>query len=92
MLDGATVLDDWAPTLSPQGLRLVGYATGHPVFGEGVVRTSPLCFADPGGAWVRTLSGFYLLGRSVDPKDIRRMLRISSTIGEDNDHWEDEQE
>ncbi len=88
-LDNAPLLEDWGPTLTPQGLRLVGYATGHPAFGEGPVLTSPLCLADPDGAWVRTLSRFYRLGTSIELKDIRRVLRNSGAIRGD-DSWEDE--
>jgi hypothetical protein len=90
LLNEAPLLEDWSPTVTPQGLRLVGYATGHPLFGEGAVLTSPLCFADPEGAWVRTLSRFYRLGSSVDLKDIRRVLRSSGVIKGDEDGWEDE--
>lgn len=89
-LNGAPLLEDWAPTITPQGLRLVGHATGHPLFGEGAVLTSPLCLADPEGAWVRTLGRFYLLGCSVELKDIRRVLRASATLRSDEDGWEDE--
>ena len=87
-LEKAPLLEDWAPTMTPQGLRLVGHASGHPVFGDRAVLTSPLCFADPEDRWVRTLSRFYRLGSSVDPKDIRRVLRASGAIREGN--WEEE--
>jgi hypothetical protein len=81
-LSKAPLLEDWAPTLSPRGLRLIGYASGHPAFGEGAVLTSPLCLADPDGRWVRTLSRFYILGPSIDQKYIRRWLHAQGAITE----------
>ncbi|HZV04659.1 MAG TPA: DUF6634 family protein [Gemmataceae bacterium] len=89
-LNKAPLLEDWGPTVTPQGLRLVGYATGHPVFGDGAVMTSPVCLADPDGAWVRTLSRFYRLGSPIELKDIRRVLRASGGISVDEDGWENE--
>ena len=88
-LVNAPLLEDWAPAVTPQGLRLAGYATGHPVFGERAILTSQLFIADPEGGWVRTLSRFYRLGCSVDPKDIRRVLRSSGAIRGDEDGWEE---
>ena len=87
-LNDAPLLEDWGPTVTPQGLRLVGYATNHPLFGEAAVMTSPVCFADPNGTWVRTLSRFYRLGSPIELKDIRRTLRASGVIGLDEDNWE----
>lgn len=87
----APLLEDWAPIVMPQGLRLVGYATDHPVVGEGAVITSPVCFADPGGSWARTIFRFYRLGAPIPLKDIRRTLRTSGIIRADEDGWEDQQ-
>jgi hypothetical protein len=88
-LNAAPLLEDWAPTLTPQGLRLIGHASGHPRFGEGSVLTSPLCLADPDDRWVRTLTRFYRLGASVDPNDIHRLLRASGAINGDKTGLED---
>jgi hypothetical protein len=86
----APLLEDWAPTVMPQGLRLVGYAIDHPAVGEGAVMTSPLCLADPEGRWVRTIFRFWRLGNPIALKDIRRTLRTSGVIRADEAGSEDE--
>jgi hypothetical protein len=93
MLQAAPLLKDWVPAVTPAGVRLIGYAGGHPIHGDRRVMTSPLWFADPDGGWVRTLSRFYRLGRPADPNDIRRTLASASksdTPGNNDDTSEDE--
>lgn len=85
----APLLEDWAPIVMPQGLRLVGYAIDHLLVGERPVMTSPLCFADPQGMWVRTLSRFYRLGAPIALKDIRRTLATTGVIKAGEDGWEE---
>ena len=77
ILQKALLLDDWIPAVTPEGVRLIGRATGHPIHGDRRVMTTPLWFADPDGAWVRTLSRFYRLGPPADPRDISRILAAS---------------
>ncbi len=77
ILQKAPRLDDWFPAVTPEGVRLIGHATGHPVHGDRRVMTTPLWFADTDGAWVRTLSRFYRLGPPADPRDISRILTAS---------------
>ena len=67
ILQKAPLLDDWIPAVTPEGVRLIGHVTGHPIHGDRRVMTTPLWFADPDGAWVRTLSRFYRLGRPPTP-------------------------
>jgi hypothetical protein len=83
MLQTAPVLEDWVPAVTPEGLRLIGYASGHPVHGDRIVMTAPLWFADPDGGWVRSLSRFYRLGPPANSDDIRRIL--TSNRGDGND-------
>ena len=82
-LQTAPVLEDWVPVVTPEGLRLIGYASGHPVHGDRIVMTTPLWFADPNGGWVRSLSRFYRLGPPANSDDIRRIL--TSNRGNGND-------
>jgi hypothetical protein len=85
LLQKAPLLEDWAPAVRPEGLRLIGYATSHPLL-------SPVWFADPDGTWVRTLSRFYRLGSPIDPNGVRRILassRTSKVIPGDGDGSED---
>jgi hypothetical protein len=92
LLQKAPLLEDWAPAVRPEGLRLIGYATSHPLLGERAVVTSPVWFADPDGTWVRTLSRFYRLGSPIDPNGVRRILASSGTskvIPGDGDGSED---
>jgi hypothetical protein len=58
----------------PQGVRLIGHANGHPRHGDRWVLTTQLWFADPDGAWIRTLSRFYRLGAPAGRDDIDRVL------------------
>jgi hypothetical protein len=72
LLRNAPVLENWIPTLTPEGLHLVGRASGHPIHGDRMVMTTQLWWADPSGEWVRTLSRFYRLGAPANPDDLRR--------------------
>jgi hypothetical protein len=77
MLQKAPLLEDWIPAVTPKGVRLIGRATGHPIHGDRQVMTAPLWFADPDGAWIRTLLRFYRLGPPADPCNISRILAAS---------------
>jgi hypothetical protein len=79
LLQKAPLLEDWAPAVRPEGLRLIGYATSHPLLGDRAVVTSPVWFADPDGTWVRTLSRFYRLGSPIDPNGVGRILTSLGT-------------
>jgi hypothetical protein len=61
-LANAPLIVDWRCVLTPVGLRLEGFVAGHPLNRNGPVLTSQLWAADPGGAWIRTMSRFYRLG------------------------------
>jgi hypothetical protein len=74
ILQKAPLLDDWVPAVTPEGVRLIGHASGHPVHGDHRVMTTPLWFADPDGGWIRTLSRFYRLGAPAELEDISRIL------------------
>ena len=89
LLQSAPLLEDWVPAVTPEGLRLIGHASGHPIHGDRMVMTTQLWFADPDGNWIRTLSRFYRLGPPADPDDIRRIL-TSVAAGGDDDGTEDE--
>jgi hypothetical protein len=78
ILQKAPLLEDWIPAVTPEGVRLIGRATGHPTHGDRKVMTTPLWFAAPDGAWARTLSRFYRLGPPADPCDISRILTASN--------------
>ena len=59
----APLLSDWCLALAPDGLRLVGEVTGHPLLGTRTrVRTSPVYAVGPEFSFARTLSRFYRLG------------------------------
>ncbi|WGS18639.1 MULTISPECIES: DUF6634 family protein [unclassified Bradyrhizobium] len=79
LLKQAPLLDDWVPVLTRQGVQLVGRVTGHPILGDCTAATTHLWFADPDGAWVRTLSRFYRLGPPLDRADVRRFGRQGLT-------------
>ncbi|UPJ60299.1 hypothetical protein [Bradyrhizobium sp. 192] len=83
----APPLEDRAPTVTPQGLLLIDYASDLSVLGDGPLPTSPLCFADPGDRLVRTLSGFYRLGAFVEERAIRRRLPAAGAVRGDVDGW-----
>ena len=86
MLQKAPLLEDWVPAVTPQGVQLIGQVTGHPLLGDRAIATSSVWFADPDGAWARTLSRFYRLGPPLDREDIRRVLvrmAAASAAGDD---------
>lgn len=62
----APLIEDWHAVLTPTGLRLTGFVSGHPRFGNRATIISQLWAADAGGRWVRTLSRFYRLGPAGD--------------------------
>ena len=91
LLQKAPLLEDWAPAVTPQGVQLIGHVTGHPLLGDRPIATSPVWFADPNGAWARTLSRFYRLGPPLDPDDIRRVVtRMAASSAGGDDGSEDE--
>jgi hypothetical protein len=63
-------IDDWVFLQTPLGIQLMGNVTGHPLLGGRAVVTSPLWFADPDGAWIRSLSRFYRLGAPLPHPEI----------------------
>ncbi len=58
----APLLVDWRGVLTATGLRLAGFAAGHPRLGNRPVLTSQIWAADAHSRWVRTLSRYYRLG------------------------------
>jgi hypothetical protein len=62
ILASAPLLVDWRAVLTPMGLRLAGFAAGHPLLGNRRTLTSQVWAADAGGRWIRTLSRYYRLG------------------------------
>jgi hypothetical protein len=91
LLQKAQLLEDWVPAATPQGVQLIGHVTGHPQLGDRAIATSPVWFADPDGAWVRTLSRFYRLGPPLDPDDIGRVVtRMAASSAGGDDGSEDE--
>ncbi len=61
----APLIEDWHAVLTPTGLRLTGFVSGHPRLGNRSTVISQLWAADASGRWVRTLSRFYRLGRAA---------------------------
>jgi hypothetical protein len=91
LLQKAPLLEDWAPAVTPQGVQLIGHVTGHPLLGDRAIATSPVWFADPDGAWARTLSRFYRLGPPLGHDDLRRVLvRMAASSAAGDDGSEDE--
>jgi hypothetical protein len=62
----APFLVDWRAVLTPLGLRLTGFAAGHPIHGNRSILTSQIWIADPDGRWIRTLLRFSKLGISAE--------------------------
>ncbi len=77
LLQSAPKLDGHFPVITPQGLRLIGEVSGHPLLpGQGRrIITSQLWLADPKQRWVRTLSRYYRLGRAADYNHARTWFR-----------------
>jgi hypothetical protein len=71
--------------MTPVGVRLRGYASGHPIHGNRMVMTTALSWADLDGTWVRSLSRFYRLGRPAHPDGVRRLTSIVTCSGDVND-------
>jgi Family of unknown function (DUF6634) len=67
-LASAPLIEDWRVVLTPMGLRMDGFVSNHPLLGTRHTLISQLWAADADGRWVRTLSRFYRLGESSDPK------------------------
>jgi hypothetical protein len=86
LLQSAPLLEKWTPAMTPQGMVLVGFASGHPIHGDRSVISSPVWFADPEGEWVRTLSRFYRLGEPANPGGIRRRLTSAASYAGIHDH------
>lgn len=91
-LQTAPVIDDWATLLTPLGIQLTGHVIGHPLLGDRAIVTSPVWFADPNGAWIRTLSRFYRLGTPLTPDEIeifRAVVEPLDVHGNSDDDSED---
>jgi hypothetical protein len=43
LLAKAPLLEDWVPTVTALGVQLVGHVAGHPLRGDRVIATSPVC-------------------------------------------------
>lgn len=91
VLQKAPLLTDWVPAITPEGVKLLGRVTGHPRLGDCAAATTALWFADPDGAWVRSLSRFYRLRSPLDRDDIRGVSRRMPTAhATGDDDTEDE--
>ena len=75
LLAKAPLLEDWVPTVTALGVRLVGRVSGHPLHGDSAIATSPVWFADPDGTWARSLSRYYRLGPPLRRDDAIRTTR-----------------
>jgi hypothetical protein len=82
VLRSSPLLKDWMLARTPEGLHIVGNASGDPVHSDRRVLTTQLWFADPDGRWVRTLSRFYRLGSPAYPKDGHRIQSVGAGDGE----------
>ncbi len=69
LLRAAPLLKYWVPVRRPEGLRLIGQVTAHPLIEGRMMMTSPLWFADPEDRWIRTLSRYYRLGPPANPTE-----------------------
>ena len=58
----APLIVDWHCAISPVGLRLLGFVSGHPRIGNADAMTTQVWAAGEDGTWIRTLSRFYRLG------------------------------
>lgn len=70
----APLIVGWHSALTPVGLRLIGFVTGHPRLGNTAAMTAQIWAADAEGTWIRTLSRFYRLGvpfrqDAAEPRD-----------------------
>ncbi|MBS4004940.1 DUF6634 family protein [Bradyrhizobium sp. G127] len=76
----APLLKYWTPLRRPEGLRLIGQVSGHPLIKGPMIMTSPLWFADPKGRWVRTLSRYYRLGPPANQTEAGLMTSLKITM------------
>ena len=76
VLQNAPLLENWMPTLTAEGLHLVGRASSHPILGDSSVMATQLWWADPEGMWARSLSRFYRLGPPAECEDLRRVQAL----------------
>ncbi len=76
LLQNAPMLENWMPTLTAEGLHLVGQASDHPIHGSRPVMTTQLWWADPEGTWARSLSRFYRLGHPADRETLHRVQAL----------------
>lgn len=84
-LQSAPRLDDWVILQTPLGVQLMGNGTGHPRLGDRAIVTSPVWFADPDGAWIRTLSRFYRLGAPLSPQGVDDFSAMDAHDADGND-------
>lgn len=80
LLRSAPLLKYWVPLRRPEGLRLIGQVSGHPIVVGRMIMTSPLWFADPEGKWVRTLSRYYRLGPPANSVEASLMSSERMTL------------
>lgn len=85
LLRSAPRLKYWVPVQRPEGLRLIGQVTGHPLIKGPMIMTSPLWFADPGGNWIRTLSRYYRLGPPANPVEAELLSSLQITVHDAGD-------
>jgi hypothetical protein len=78
-LRSAPLLEDRVPAITPAGVRLIEYASGHPVHSHHMAMTTALWWADPDGAWVRPLPRFYRFGEPAHPDDASRLVPLIAT-------------
>src|SRR5690606_21083280 len=68
-LEEAPLLDLWGATRNAGEdeviLRLVGIVHGHPTVADGPCTTSPVLYLPESQEWVRRVSRYYRLGRSL---------------------------
>jgi hypothetical protein len=63
----APLITEWKVALTPMGISLIGFASGHPALGSRRIVTSPLWVVDPDLRWARSMSRFYRLGERAFP-------------------------
>ena len=85
LLRSAPLLKYWVPALRPEGLRLIGQVTGHPLIKGRMIMTSPLWFADPKGQWIRTLSRYYRLGPPASQTEASLISSLKITMPDTSD-------
>lgn len=63
-MDQAPIIDQWALATRSM-VSLVGLGTGHPLLGDGPIRTTEIWAIDTAAGWARTLSRLYVLGQAA---------------------------